>query len=56
METKRERLNMLSALSWQGDARFMPYEDPMNQQRLLQLMDRLVRTTNRKTFLMLDNL
>ena len=47
---------MLSALSRQGDVCFMLYEDPMNQQRLLQLMDRLVRTTNRKTFLMLDNL
>ena len=56
VETKRERLNMLSALSGQGDVRFMLYEDSMNQQRLIQFMDRLVRTSNRKVFLILDNL
>ncbi len=56
VETKRERLNMLSALSMEGKIRFMLYEDSMNQQRLIQFMDRLVRTTNRKVFLILDNL
>ena len=56
VETKRERLNMLSALSRQGDIRFMLYEDSMNQQRLIQFMDRLVRTSNQKVFLILDNL
>ncbi len=47
---------MLSALSRQGDVRFMLYEDSMNQQRLIQFMDRLVLTANRKVFLILDNL
>ncbi len=47
---------MLSALSRQGDVRFMLYEDSMNQQRLIQFMDRLVRTFNRKVFLILYNL
>ena len=47
---------MLSALSRQGDVRFMLYEDSMNHQRLIQFMDRLVRTSNRKVFLILDNL
>ena len=56
VETKRERLNMLSALSRQGDVRFMLYEDSMNQQRLIQFMDRLIRTSNQKVFLILDNL
>ncbi|MCI9374772.1 MAG: IS630 family transposase [Oscillibacter sp.] len=56
VETKRERLNMLSALSRQGDIRFMLYEDSVNQQRLIQFMDRLVRTSNRKVFLILDSL
>ena len=56
VETKRKRLNMLSALSRQGDIRFMLYEDSINQQRLIQLMDRLVRTSNRKLFLILDSL
>ena len=56
VETKRERLNMLSALSRQGNVRFMLYEDSMNQQRLIQFMDRLIRTSNQKVFLILDNL
>jgi len=47
---------MLSALSRQGDIRFMLYEDSMNQQRLIQFMDRLIRTSSRKIFLILDNL
>ena len=47
---------MLSALSRQGDIRFMLYEDSMNQQRLIQFVERLVRTSNRKVFLILDNL
>lgn len=56
VETKREGLNMFSALSRQGDIRFMLYEDSMNQQRLIQFVERLVRTSNRKVFLILDNL
>lgn len=56
VETKRERLNMLSALSREGDIRFMLYEDSMNQQRLIQFMNRLVRTSRQKIFLILDNL
>ena len=47
---------MLSALSGQGNIRFMLYEDSMNQRRLIQFMDRLVRTSDRKVFLILDNL
>ena len=55
VETKRERLNMLSALSGQRDLRFMLYEDFMNQQRLIQFMTRLLRTSKQKVFLILDN-
>ena len=42
---------MLSALSRQGNVRFMLYEDSMNQQRLIQFMDRLVRTYKRYAIL-----
>ena len=56
VETKRERLNMLSALSRQGDVRFMLCEASINQQSLTQFMDWLVRTSLRKVFLILDNL
>ena len=56
VETKRQRVNMISAISSQGKVRFMLYPDTMNQQRLIRFMERLVRTSERKVFLILDNL
>ncbi len=56
VEMKRHRVNMLSAVNSQGKVRFMIYQDTMNQQRLIQFMDRLVRTSNQKVLLILDNL
>ena len=53
---KRERLNMPSALSRQRDLRFMLYEDPIDQQRPIQFLDRLVRASSRKVFLILYDL
>ena len=47
---------MLSALSRQGDVHLILYEDSLSQQRLTQFMNRLVRTSKRKVFLILDNL
>ena len=47
---------MISAISSQGNVRFMVYQETMNQQRLIQFMERLVRTSQRKVFLILDNL
>ena len=34
----------------------MVYQDTMNQQRLIQFMERLIRTSKQKVFLILDNL
>ncbi len=56
VETKRERVNMISALNDQGSVRFMLYQDAMNQQRLIEFMRRLVRMSKQKVFLILDNL
>jgi transposase len=56
VETKRRRVNMISALSSQGKVRFMIYQDTMNQQRLIHFMERLVRSSEQKVFLILDNL
>lgn len=47
---------MISAISDQGSVRFMVYQDTMNQQRLIHFMDRLIRTSKQKVFLILDNL
>ena len=56
VETKRQRVNMISAVSSQGKVRFMIYQDTMNQQRLIQFMKRLIRSSKQKVFLILDNL
>ena len=47
---------MISALSSQGHVRFMVYQDTMNQQRLIQFMERLTHSSEQKVFLILDNL
>ena len=47
---------MISAVSIQGKVRFMIYQDTMNQQRLIRFLERLVRSSERKVFLILDNL
>ena len=56
VETKRQRVNMISAVSCQGNVRFMLYPNTMNQQRLIRFMERLVRGSEQKVFLILDNL
>ena len=56
VETKRQRVNMISAVSSQGHVCFMVYQDTMNQQRLIRFMERLVLGSERKVFLILDNL
>ena len=47
---------MISALSSNGDVRYMLYEQSMNQQRLITFMHRLIHTSKKKVFLILDNL
>ena len=56
VETKRQRVNMISAVSSQGKVRFMVYQDTMNQQRLIRFMERLIHASEQKVFLILDNL
>jgi transposase len=56
MVTKRERVNMISAITNQGHLRFMVYEEKMHQQLLLDFLRRLVAESERKVFLILDNL
>ena len=53
---RKQRVNMISAISSQGSVRFMVYQDAMNQQRLIRFMERLMRTSEQKVFLILDNL
>jgi transposase len=53
---KRERINMISSITNQGQVRFMFYRDNMNSKRLIEFLRRLTKDAGRKVFLILDNL
>jgi len=50
------RINMISAISNEGHARFMVYTENMNSDRLIEFMKRLIEDAKRKVYLILDNL
>lgn len=56
VESKHERINMISAITGHGSLRFMIYDGAMNQKLLIDFMRRLVKDAGRKVFLILDNL
>ncbi len=56
VETKKERLYMISALTAQGRVCFMLYEGSMNQQWLIAFVRSLIRISEKKVFLIIDNL
>ena len=51
-----ERVNLISSVTNQGKVRFMVYKSRMNSQTLIKFMQRLVRDSKKKIFLVLDNL
>jgi len=53
---KRLSLNMISTVTNQGKVRFMTYEGTMNSQRFIVFLKRLIKGSQRKIFLILDNL
>lgn len=56
MPAKRERVSMISSVTNQGKVRFMLYDKAMNSQIMIKFMRRLIRSANRKVYLILDNL
>lgn len=54
--SKREKVNMLSAVNNMGKVRFMIYSENMAQQRLIEFMKRMIKDVEKKVFLILDNL
>jgi transposase len=50
------KINMVSAISSRGKLRFMLYKDNMNGEKLIDFLQRLVKDTEKKVFLILDNL
>jgi transposase len=56
ISAKKSSVNMISAITNQGLVRFMMYRDTMTSQLLIKFMSRLVKDTDHKVFLILDNL
>lgn len=56
IESQKMKINMLSAIFNRGKLRFMLYKNNMNADKLIDFMRRLVRDTDKKVFLILDNL
>lgn len=55
-QSKRSRINLISAITNQGTMRFMMYRDTLTAEVLIKFLERLIREADRKVFLVLDNL
>lgn len=55
-QSKRSRINLISAITNQGRMRFMMYRDTLSAEVLIRFLERLIREAGRKVFLILDNL
>ena len=51
-----EKTNMISTVTNQGKVRFMFYRERLNAKVLIRFLRRLIRSADRKVFLILDNL
>jgi transposase len=51
-----KRVNLISTVTNQGKVRFMIYKSKMNSQTLIKFMERLIKDSDKKVFLILDNL
>ncbi|MFV0268309.1 MAG: IS630 family transposase [Draconibacterium sp.] len=56
VESKKMKLNMLSAVSKRGKLRFILYKENMTSDKFIDFMRCLVRDTDKKVLLILDNL
>lgn len=56
LNAKRSSINMISAITNQGKVRFQVYEGTMNADRLMEFLTRLIKSSQKKVFLVLDNL
>lgn len=53
---KKLSLNMISTITNQGKVRFMIYRDSMNSKRFITFLKRLIQGSEKKIFLIVDNL
>jgi len=54
--SKRFSINMISTVTNQGKVQFMIYSGTMNSDRLIEFMEQLIKGSEKKIFLILDNL
>lgn len=54
--SKRFSINMISTVTNQGKVQFMVYSDNMNSDRLIEFMKQLIKSSEKKIYLILDNL
>ena len=55
-QDRKIRVNLMPAINNQGRLHFMMYDEKMNQQRLLVFLGRLIKASDKKVFVILDNL
>ena len=51
-----KRVNLISTVTNQGKVRFMVYDGKMNSDTMIKFMERLIKGSERKVYLILDNL
>lgn len=56
LHPKCKRVNLISSVTNQGKVRFMVYKNKMNSHTLITFMTRLIKDSDKKIFLILDNL
>lgn len=54
--SKRFSINMISTVTNQGKVQFMVYSENMNSDKLIEFMVQLIKSSQQKIFLILDNL
>ena len=55
-QANRERVNMISSVTNQGKMRFMMYDEKFTAQVFIKFIKRLIKDSEKKVFLILDNL
>jgi len=53
---RREKLSMISTVTNQGKTRWMIIEEAFNSDKFIEFLDALIKDTDRKVFLIVDNL
>jgi transposase len=56
LSAKHTNISMISAITNQGKVRFLMYQNALTSERLIAFMERLIRESGSKVFLILDNL